>query len=123
MKSTRSLFVMLFAALLLVSFVSLPVLSSNGDEDPWGADDNDGTTGGTDSLVIVNIYNPLESSIGAGTGIGTLEDLVFSVSFEIVYYLFGSSFSSSSQPAVSDTQVTTEGNTGLIGPASNSSMK
>ena len=125
MKSTRSLFMMLFVTLLLVSFMSLPVLSGNGDEDPWGADNQDGTTGGSsnDSLVIVNSGNILYSNIGIGAGIGTLEDLVFSVSFEIVYYLFGSSFDSISQPVAPDTQVTAEGNTGLIGPASNSGMK
>lgn len=125
MKSTRSLFMMLFVALLLVSFMSLPVLSGNGDEDPWGADDSDGITGGTsdDSLVMVNSDNTLYSNIGIGADIGTLEDLIFSISFEVVYYLFGNPSVSSSQPAVSDTPITTERNSGLIGPASNSSMK
>ncbi|RKX18921.1 MAG: hypothetical protein DRP35_08525 [Candidatus Zixiibacteriota bacterium] len=113
-----------FVALLLVSFVSLPVLSGSGDEDPWGADGEEGTTGGSsDSLVVVSSDNVFYSNIGVGADIGTFEDLVFSISFEVVYYLFGSSFDSNLQPAVSDTQIITEENTGLIGPASNSSMK
>ncbi|MEA1981651.1 MAG: hypothetical protein U9N54_11870 [candidate division Zixibacteria bacterium] len=125
MKSSRSLFMMFLIALLLVGFMSLPVLSSNGDEDPWGADGEEGTTGSVsnDSLVIVSSGNVLYSNIGVGAEIGTFEDLVFSISFEVIYYLFGSSFDSSSQPIISDTQVTNEDNAGLIRPASNSSMK
>ncbi len=85
MKSARSLFMIFFVALLLVSFVSLPVLSGSGDEDPWGADGEEGTTGGSsDSLVVVSSDNVFYSNIGVGADIGTFEDLVFSISFEVV---------------------------------------
>ena len=93
MKSIKRNLLFLLISLMLVSFLSAPVFSGGGDEDPWDADnsgDYDGTTTDTIDFGAV-VYSTDE---GTGGDFNPYSDLIFTISFELANLLFGDQASS-----------------------------
>ncbi len=98
MRSSKLKLMMIILSLLLVSFLSVPVYSGNGDEDPWDADGTDGPNDGTIGDIVIPGHELKSIEIEDDPGMVTpLDNLIFSISFEIVNFFYGSSRMPTSQ--------------------------
>ena len=91
MRGSRFSFLMVLVPLLMLCFISVPVLSGSGDEDPWDADNtdpSDGTYNDTipmEELTLDVDPNPNDSDVSSDW----FTSLIFSVSLEVTDYFFG----------------------------------
>lgn len=112
MKVTRLLMVMLLAVLSCLLIVSVPILADGGDEDPWDADGgtggegDDGSTGsddgdhnGGEGYLLESFNDPF------GLGQNSLMGLMFTISYDIANYFFGSQSDGSTTALASDREM------------------
>lgn len=89
MRGSRFGFLMVLVPLLMLCFISVPVLSGSGDEDPWDADDtgpSDGTYHDTIPATDLNLnVVPNDSDVSTDW----LTSLIFSISLDLTDYFFG----------------------------------
>lgn len=89
MRGSRLSFLMVLLPLLMLCFISVPVLSGSGDEDPWDADETDPSDGTYHDTIpaadlALNVV-PGEPGVYGDW----LTSLVFSISLEVTDYFFG----------------------------------
>lgn len=89
MKGSRFSFLMVLIPLLMLCFISVPVLSDSGDEDPWDADDS-GNSDGTyhDTLPSEDLGFDVAPN-DPDAPLDWLTSLVFSISLEVTDFFFG----------------------------------
>jgi hypothetical protein len=94
MRGSRFSFLMVLIPLLMLCFISVPVLSDSGEEDPWDAD-NDGNSDGAQSDTLPMEDVTLNGAIDDDDSYSCLfSSLVFTISLEITDYFFGDSVES-----------------------------
>ena len=89
MRGSRFSFLVVLVPLLMLCFISVPVLSGSGDEDPWDADatgNSDGVSPDTTSTVV-GILEVIPD--GSDVNDDWLTSLIFTISLEVTDYFFG----------------------------------
>lgn len=89
MKGSRFSFLMVLLPLLMLCFISVPVLSGSGDEDPWDADNTDPSDGTYHDTIPAEDLTLQVVPDGPDVFDDWLTSLIFSISLEVTDYFFG----------------------------------
>ncbi len=89
MRGSRFSFLMVLVPLLMLCFISVPILSDSGDEDPWDADNSGGSDGTYHDTIPMEDLTLDVVPNGSDVINDWLTSLIFSISLEVTDYFFG----------------------------------